>query len=111
MAAHARPFAGGVIAETVLAEDVVLRARDVGGRGARPHGGKPCFERLAKYREGPPLRLACLPGHERAADLHEISFERRSELCRDEIADANWALRRGRHPQHVLAAGADDHEI
>src|SRR5215475_5164596 len=38
VAAHARPFAGSVLAQAVFAKDVVLGAGDVGGCGAGPHG-------------------------------------------------------------------------
>src|SRR6516165_1169533 len=111
MAAHARPPAGGVFAEPVPAEHVVLRTRHVGSGDAWARRSDPGLQCLAKDGESLSLRIARLAHDQRAANLDEITLDRRRELGGDKIAGSDCALRRRRHAQHFLAAGADDHEI
>ena len=111
MAAHARPFAGDVIAEPIFAKHVVLGARDIRRGGAGPHRGDAGLQRLAKDAEGAPLRRARLAHDQRAADLREIALDRGRQLGRHQIACGDAALRGRRHAENILAAGADDHEI
>src|SRR5690348_4834980 len=57
MATHSRPLAGHIVAETVLAKDIVLGARHVGGGCAGPHRRDPGFQCLAKDAKRAALRL------------------------------------------------------
>ena len=92
VAAHARPLARGVFAETVFTEHVVLGLRDVGGARAGTHRGDARLQRLGVDRERAPLRLIRLAHHQRAADLGEIALHRGCEFRGDEIADRDLAL-------------------
>ena len=111
VAAHARPFAGGVLTQAVFAKDVVLGAGDVGCRGAGPHGRDAGGERLTEDIEGTALRVGCLTDDQRAANLGEIPCDRRRKLGRDQIAGSDAAFRRRCHAEYILPPGADDHEI
>ena len=111
VAAHARPLAGRIVAQVVLAKDVVLGAGDVGGRGAGPHGRDAGAKRFTEDAEGKALRVGCLADDQRAANLGEVPLDRRRELRRHQIAGSDAAFRRRRHAEYVRPAGADDHEI
>ncbi len=111
VAAHARIFAGHVIAEAMASKHVVFGPRNIGGLDAGPHRRDAGFERVAVERETCLLVFVRLTDHQRAADLRVIAVDAGRQLGGDEIALLQFFAHRRRHAAHFRAADADDHEI